>query len=96
MPTTPAGEIGHDDVVDEVQLWLVENPPAPRAVASTLEGTPEVPPSPELARACRSAGRGVTINSPSRISATLWSGTWQRSSYVARRRVAVGPLMSEA
>ena len=72
MPTTPAGEIGHDDVVGEVQLWFVENPPAPRAVASTLEGTPEVPPSPELARACRSAGRGVTINSPSiRISDAL-------------------------
>jgi len=45
------------------------------------------------ALACRSAGRGETINSPSRISATLWSGTWQRSSYVARRRMAVSPLM---
>ena len=56
-------------------------------------GPPKVPmsakPIIEDARVWGNAGRGLVKSSPSIISATRWSGTLQRSSYVARRRPLV-------
>jgi hypothetical protein len=40
----PAGKVGNDDVVTEVQLGFVEENPTPRTAAATVEGTAEVHP----------------------------------------------------
>ena len=42
----PAGEVGHDDLLSEVKLGLVEDPPAPGAAAALVERSPDEEPKP--------------------------------------------------
>jgi hypothetical protein len=54
------------DVVTQVQLGLVENPPAARSAAAATRSAP----SSDVVVACRGLGLGLVCSSPSMISAT--------------------------
>ena len=71
-------------MLPEVQLGFVEHQPPAGAAAAAIERAVEMPASLDEALACRKAGRGLRKSSPSRISATLFSGAFSTSSYVAR------------
>ena len=67
----PAGEIGHADVVAQVQLRFVDDPPSTVAAGRRgSKGPPILTPRDELARACGKAGRGLVWSTPSTVSAT--------------------------
>jgi hypothetical protein len=58
---SPACEVGHDDVLVEMQLGLVEENPATRAQDAAVERAPSSAPSRDAARACGIAGRGFVV-----------------------------------
>src|SRR5258706_566251 len=62
---------------------MIHHPPGPPSPLS--KELLSFPPRILLARACLEAGRGEGYSSPSINSATRLSGTFSRSSYVARR-----------
>ena len=70
----PAGQIGDEDVLAQVQLRFVDDPPAAGAAGVVIEGAPILTPRDELARACGMAGRGLVWSTPPTISATRWGG----------------------
>jgi hypothetical protein len=63
-----------------MDLGFVEDPPPPGPPRPNWNAPIISTPRAELASACMGAGRGLTISSPSMISATRFSGTFRRSS----------------
>ena len=86
---SPGGEVGDDDRRSEVQARArstIHQPPGPPL--AVVEARPRACPWSPWAPACLRAGRGLRKSSPSRISATLFSGAFSTSSYVARFMVS--------